>query len=624
LFFGLVLLASVPYLGALDDQFVFDDKVVIAQNPVIKDFDLLGIIGRPYWISSTAAGLYRPLTTLGFATDWAIGRGSPRPFVVTNIVLHVASTLLVFLLFRRLFPRSEGIGMGIAALFAVHPLHVEAVVGIVGRAEVLAGFLTLLSYRIWLDAEKRPASPLGLLPPFLWFGALLAKESAVMLPALLFFHRRGWLPGTSRAGIRKTDSAWAVAFALVLFLRALALGGFHAPVADTMDNPLLRVGATARALAAGGILARQLWQVLTGLNLSADYSYAAIRPGPSLYVAGAVTLAIGAATAVFVFRKAKHSIEAWGLSFFLVFWFITSNLLVPVGTAQADRLLYLPLLGLLAFAVSLLSRLRPFAGRRSLLHVLVALLVVAGAARSIDRTRVWKNERTLYERTIVDEPLSVKARWNLAVVLQKEEGGKSAARVLKILDPIARYAPDHPGMLHRQAVAFMFLGQDAEADSLFRAALRAGTPDSADARIELGNLALQRQDGEMALREFDAVGRMNELPEHVAIGRASALSLLGRYRESAEVWRPLVAQFPDSIPVRAACGYTLREAGDPLGSIAVLDEGLRRGSNPRLVNELARSYLAAHRFDDALRLLPTITDPEVREMVDAGLRARSR
>ncbi len=564
IYIGLAFLAVLPYLGILDHEFVFDDKVVILKNPVIRDFDWSGIFAKPYWVSEAAAGLYRPLTTLGFAVDWALGNGSPKPFLVGNITLHLLATILVLLLMKRLFPGRERAGWFIAALFAVHPLHVEAVAGIVGLAEVLSAVLVLLCYLSWLRAEETRSILWRLLPPLLWLGAILAKETAILFPLLLLFHRRGWLPGAPKGSFRKSDLAWAVAFLVVAMLRIHALGGIRAPITDPVDNPLLRVGPLERALGAGGVLARQFLQALTGRRLSADYSYAAIQPGASLYAAGAVTLALVAAVALLAFRRAPRSIEAWGIAFFLVIWIVTSNLIVPIGTAQADRLFYLPLLGFLAAGVAVLFRI-PFPAGRRILTVFLALIVLAGAVRSLERARDWQNERTLYESAVRVEPKSVKARWNLSVVLLDDKNERSAARVLEILEPVAKWTPDHASTLFRQAAAFLFLSQNAQADSLLRAALRAGTPDSVDAHIELGNIALERQDGEAALREFDIAGRMNELPDHVAIGRASALSILGRYRESADAWGPVLARYPDSISVRVACAYNLRRCGDAAG-----------------------------------------------------------
>lgn len=619
LWVALAVLAVVPYLGALDNDFVFDDRVVVLKNPMVVEFRVGEIFAKPYWWASPATGLYRPLTTLGFAIDYAIGKGSAAPFIAVNILLHAASTLLAFLLLRRLFPDRLGIGWCAAALFAVHPLHVEAVAGVVGRAEVLSSTFVFASYLLWLRSERRPGTRhAALLPPLLWMAGLLSKESAVLLPALLFAHRRGWLPGTARGGLARRDLAWPGLFAVVFALRLNALGGLHPPGADQVDNPLASLGTIQRVLGAGGVLFRQLVQMFTGRNLSADYSYAAVLPGAQLYATGAVALAALAAACALAWRheRARRTLEAYGLAFFLTFWIVTSNVVLPIGTAQADRLLYLPLLGLLAAGASLIARFLARGTARTAAWTLLGLAIAAGAAGTVLRTRVWQNETTLFESAVATEPRSVKARWNLAVVLQRNEGERAARRVLDILAPVAKWAPTHGEYLHRQAIAYMFLGESAAADSLFRAALRAGAKETGDIRCELGNLALQRGDGEEALRQFDAVGDDASLERNVQIGRASALNILGRHRESASVWRGVVEALPDSIPVRIAYAVNLREAGYPAEAIATLQEGVARSSDGRLIDELAYALAVAGRRAEARALLPRVTDPDVRAEIE--------
>jgi tetratricopeptide (TPR) repeat protein len=331
---------------------------------------------------------------------------------------------------------------------------------------------------------------------------------------------------------------------------------------------------------------------------------------------GAATLVAGAALLVLAWKKAPRTMESYGLAFFLTFWIVTSNLIVPIGTAQADRLFYLPLLGLLAAAAAFLHRVLDHRRGTIVARALLCIAIALGAIGSTARTRVWKDERTLFESAVRDEPRGVKARWNLAVVLQREEGDRAARRVLEILAPVAKWAPNHGEYLHRQAVAYMFLGEGAAADSLFHAALRAGAKETGDIHCELGNLALERGDGETALREFDAAGTDASLRRNVAIGRASSLNILGRHRESAAAWRAVLAELPDSIPVRVAYAVNLREAGFKEEAIAALEEGVSRSSDARLVDELAYSLAVAGRTAEARALLPRVTDPEVRAEIE--------
>lgn len=584
--------AILPYLSALTHDFVFDDRHVIGENPAVTRFDLHALWTQPYWPNKATTNIYRPLTSTTYAIDWAIGHGKPGGFVAANLLLHLAATILAWSLVRRLFPSRPEIAALTALLFAVHPLHVEAVVGIVGRAELLAAILCLLAYRFWLDAERDGSTWRGLVSAALWFLALLAKESAVGLPLLLLAHRMGVLAPASHARRpRRADIAWPAVVLAVLALRVHAIGSLATPRTWWIDNPLAPLDPLRRALGAGGVLARQALQIVTGGGLSADYSYAGVVPGAGLYVAGAVALVLLGAATAWALTRGRARTAGWGIVFFLAFWVVTSNLLVPIGTVQADRLLYLPLLGLSAGIVAVLVQL---AGRRLPSYLLPALLAVAVAGfgvRSALRTRDWKSERTLFESAVRTVPGCIKARVNLAGVYLYPPTPQAARRALDILRPVEREARTFGTYLLCQAKATAMLGDRARARDLFRAGLATGG-DSAETLVELGNLALMDRNGQDALQSFNAAARTGRLRENVAIGRASALSVLGRYGEAADAWLPIVTALPDSVPLRAACARNLTDAGRAAEAARLLREGLARREDPRLELTLAHALLA--------------------------------
>lgn len=584
--------AILPYSGALTHDFVFDDRHVIGENPAVTGFDLHALWTQPYWPNKTTTNLYRPLTSTTYAIDWAIGHGKPGVFVATNLLLHLGATLLAWNLVRRLFPSRPGIAAAAALLFAVHPLHVEAVAGIVGRAELLAAILCLLAYRIWLDAQRDGSTWRGLVSAALWILALLAKESAVGLPLILLAHRMGVVAPASPA--RRpcgADVAWPATFLGVIALRVHAIGGLATPRTWWIDNPLAALDPLRRALGAGGVLARQILQIVTGRGLSADYSYAGVVPGMGLYIAGLVTLVLLGAAATWALTRGRARAAGWGIVFFLAFWVVTSNLFVPLGTVQADRLLYLPLLGLLVGLVAVLLQIPVRRMPSYVPPTLLALAVLGFGVRSALRTSDWKSERTLFESAVRTVPRCIKARVNLAGVYLYPPTPEGARRALGILQPVESEARTFGSYLFCQAKAMALLGGRARARDLFRAGLAAAA-DSSQTLVELGNLALLDRNGQEALQSFDAAARTGRLRENTAIGRASALSVLGRYGEAAEAWLPIVAALPDSVPLRTACAKNLTDAGRATEAARLLREGLARRGDPRLELSLARALLA--------------------------------
>jgi tetratricopeptide (TPR) repeat protein len=331
----------------------------------------------------------------------------------------------------------------------------------------------------------------------------------------------------------------------------------------------------------------------------------------------------------------------------------TSNLIIPIGTVQADRLLYLPLLGLLLIPVAAFLRIPHQLTRGRLGLALLILLVLRLGVASAFRSTEWKDDRTLFEAAVRDAPRSLKARANLAAVLLRTESAAAAREALLLTEPVREIGEQFGPLIQREAKARMFLGEHGRARQLYRESLEKGA-DSAEVLIELGNLALMADDGAEALAAFRAAERTGERSLHVAIGRASALSLLGRYGESAAVWQTIVRALPDSVPVRTAAAWNLREAGRPIEAESLIREGLRRGEDARLWDSLARTLLpdgesgeealrAARRAvslsptephlttlalallrigraDEAMQTRRRVSDPELIEEIDEALR----
>ena len=178
IFVLLALLAVLPYGNALQNGFAFDDEPVIQRNPVVTDgVDLTRILASPV----PPGDLYRPLTVLTFAVNERLSPGRAASFHAVNLLLHAAVTLLVFAIAVRLFASARVAAIA-AALFAVHPIHTEAVTNIVGRAELLAALFGLLALVCAADADaggprQRRALQFASLASFSL--AVLSKESAL-------------------------------------------------------------------------------------------------------------------------------------------------------------------------------------------------------------------------------------------------------------------------------------------------------------------------------------------------------------------------------------------------------------------------------------------------------------
>ncbi|HEV7590647.1 MAG TPA: hypothetical protein VGO40_21235, partial [Longimicrobium sp.] len=146
---GVALLAVLVYANALKNGVAIDDEYIVLRNPAVRGFSHLhDLLLGPYWPQSTE--LYRPVTLVSFAVDWALTGGSIAWMHAVNVLLHAAAAALVALLVWRLRGGATAAACA-GAVFAVHPVHVEAVANLVGRAELLATVLVLAALHLQLS-----------------------------------------------------------------------------------------------------------------------------------------------------------------------------------------------------------------------------------------------------------------------------------------------------------------------------------------------------------------------------------------------------------------------------------------------------------------------------------------
>jgi hypothetical protein len=267
----LAAIAVLPYLNGLTGDFTFDDVFVIRDNPAVQE-------GQIYHLLTTAyhpGALYRPLTMLTYAAN---ARFSAEPFHyhAVNVILHAAVTVCTYLLARQLLV-SDTAAIVAAALFAVHPCHTEAVTSIVGRAEVLAALLVIVS----LLALGRALEAPGRAGKILWgagsllalCGGILAKESAfaaiALVPALHWCLR----PQASlKERVQLTLPFVAVGLAY-LGLRLIVVGSLGLPTPpDALDNPLAHVALSVRLATALIVLWEYVALLVLPVHLAAVYS----------------------------------------------------------------------------------------------------------------------------------------------------------------------------------------------------------------------------------------------------------------------------------------------------------------------------------------------------------------
>jgi Flp pilus assembly protein TadD len=543
--------------------FVYDDLTFILGEPRLKQG--VGLAGISWAFTAVHAANWYPLTLISHLLDVQLFGLLPRGPHLVNLLLHAANTLLLFLVLRGTTGATARSGL-VAALFAVHPLHVESVAWVSERKDVLSALFWLLAMLAYACYARRPRLPRYLLVCLFLSLGLLSKPMVVTLPfALLLFdfwplgrvNPRRCLPESAPSGLRAAGLlrlaleklpllALAAASGIVTFL-AQRHGG---AVASMAQYPLpLRLGNAV--VAYGRYLLKTVWP--GALEVFYPYPLHGV-PAWQILLAGSA-LAVLSAACVRAARRAPYLFTGW-------FWFVGTLVpvigLVQVGSqAMADRYTYVPHIGLFVAVVwgaSALAGRGP--GRRMIAAAVAVVVVMALSVVARQQLAVWTTNKALFAHAVRIDPGNWVAQTELGLILAEEgkigEGIRHYAAAL-LANPGSAYAHFNLG------VALGTLGRDAEAETHYRQAL-ALPPALAEAHHNLGVILLRRGRTGEALSHFSAA--VNTKPEladaHFALGtifldQGSAGAAVDHFRRAA-LLRPGNAEYRNSLE-RALTGF---------------------------------------------------------------------
>jgi len=402
-----VLLTIAAHARGLQGQFLeWDDYGHITQNPAIRSLSPANL-----WMMFTqpAAKLYVPFTWLSFAIDYQIWGHNPFGYHLTNLLLHVANTLLVLLLAFQLlrvrFVHAQPAAILTAAIFGVHPLRVESVAWATERKDLLFAFfylLAILAYLRWVIVGNRRDYWTCLL---LFICSALAKSTAVTLPLVLLLLDVFW---KRRVALWEKIPFFAVSLIISAATFVAQASGNGETVVDTRAVPLW-----ARFGLVGYCTLFHVGKFFWPLHLSAVYpSFEDFGWTPLHAVGYLLVFAILLAAAFALRRRAPIVLPSW------LFYLITLSPtigLVPVGVhVVADRFTYIPLIGLalpLSVGIVVLANNRRRA--QPIIAAAAGMSLVALTILSANRSVVWTNTETLFNNALTEDPNCYPALVNL-------------------------------------------------------------------------------------------------------------------------------------------------------------------------------------------------------------------
>lgn len=627
----LIILTAAAFwqVGSHDYISSYDDGVYARENPYVA----AGLTGQGVaWAFSIESRDYgcnwHPVTWLSLMLDTSLLHPKTAgPMHVVSLLLHIIGVLLLYLVLLAMTSRVWP-SLLVAALFAVHPLHVESVAWIAERKDVLSGVFWMLTMLAYVHYARKPSIYMYIIAALFLAVGLMAKPMLVTLPVVLLLLDYWPLGRTAQTG-KKPVSPWVIWRGLVVEkLPMLALcagsscmtwlaqhgGGAVAPM--TLFGPGVRV---ANALVA---MVAYLVKMVVPVNLAVFYPHPEGKLPEWETIGAFVLLAAMTYGAVRLRKKRPYLIVGW-------LWYVITLIpvigLVQVGMqAMADRYTYIPLIGIFvaiawtAYDLTAKPEKTPasHSSQKSkklprveekvdvptafVLPAVLIVLVLAGVTWK--QVGYWQNGRVLFEHTVAVTERNSRSYNNLGMeYFTLRDLPKAEESFRKSID----IDPNYVESLNNYGQALYFGGKAAESVPYLRRALSID-PTQLAARSNLALSLSQLGRNDEAIRELEEAVRQRPSYVPVRFNLARTLMKLGRHEEALAHFREVIRQQPghaDSIANIARIGSISKDARLRNGpeALRLATEVCGADTRPNIfhLQALASSYAEVGRYQDA-------------------------
>lgn len=450
-------LALAASANSVVNGFTYDDVYLIANSARMHTLDgWWREFAHTYWTEDSGGDGYRPLTIIAYRAEWALGSGNPMVFHVVNVFLHVATAAAVFWLACGVLPVAAA--WVAAAIYAVHPVHVEAIANVVGQSELAVAFFVTLIAALYVHGRRA-----GLITWKRWTAisglyliACLFKEHAIVTPMLLVLAELTVVrDGTP---LRQRLVKLRLPFLVLLLIAASYLWTRSAVVVQGLSGfkpyvvfQALDLSTTNRVLTMIGAAPEWLRLFLWPARLMTEYAppYIDVAQGPSMSQLPGLLVLIGIVGLTMACWR-RSPVTSFGLAWLIITLLPASNFLVPAGFIIAERTLLMPSIGAMIAVGSaipwLYAKIEGRTAWRRVAGTAVIVLLALGIGRSYSRNRAWHDNETLFRQGILDSPESYRAHFMLGVYLfeikRLTEGETHYRHAIQLFpyDPVVPYA----------------------------------------------------------------------------------------------------------------------------------------------------------------------------------------
>lgn len=423
----IAFLSFASYFNIFQNEFVWDDHIFILDNPDIRSFSNL-----PLFFTHDVDGLYRPLRSLYYTFIYSLAGKNEFLYHLNSLLFHTAISILIFFIIFEIINK-KGIALLTSLIFAAHPIHTERVANITGSFDMLGIFFMLLSFYIYIKYSKLNKKKYLLFSLLSFLIAVFSSEEAVVLPLIIILYELCFnKEKLNNQSIKKSIlNNYSLFFAVSIFYVILRLFilGIRGRVEEYLAGNFFLTMLTMLK-----VYIYYIYLLIFPINLTLFHD---VEAATSLFdfkvLMSALALII---LLVFTIKFYKNTIL-----FFSVFWFfitlIPMSNILPLQVFMAERYLYVP-----SIAFSFLASYSLFAAfninfknknfLRAGVVVFIILLLAFYSLRAINRSNDWKDNLTLWSKTVATNPGNSRAHDNLGFAYDLEKNEEKALKEFEL------------------------------------------------------------------------------------------------------------------------------------------------------------------------------------------------
>lgn len=526
----IIILGFTIYSNSLNGAFIWDDTGLIKDNVYIKNWSGLSqVFTKNIWAGiGDISAVYRPLQMVTYIADHSLWKLDARGYHLTNILLHLSAALALYWFINVLF-NSQILALFSSLLFIAHPVHVEAVSYISGRADPLVTIFILISFVFYLKflQAKRKADWVVALLSFIF--ALLSREIALIFPVLVILYHY----------------AFKKKFEIKQFWPLLGIAGIYIALRLIFMNTVLYdipVETTFIQRLPGFLVAITNYTriLFWPSNLHMEY-------GNILFSFLAPKAIAGFGIILLLLICALRSKDSNRLVFFSIFWFILALLpvsnLYPINSYMAEHWLYLPSIGFFIILGKLFTSMYEKDKFRFIALGLLICLVSIYSCLTIKQNSYWRSESSFYKRTLKYAPWSSRAHNNLGLFYSKS-GNKNEA--LKEYFKAIEFNPGFAYAYRNLGDVYCDIGNSAQGIKMYLKAIQIN-PRYAEAYNNIGNTYISLGRNAEGVRYCQLALKFNNSLSAAYYNLGNAYYNLGEKDISMEMLKKSILLAPDYV-----------------------------------------------------------------------------